>query len=330
MDDDAQNTVALEDYLLTWRFMPELGINVGRHKAAFGKQENTVESRQMLIDRSLANEVFNIRRGTGLELFGVLPVADSKLYHRVGIYNGFDDAQRSPFLENDNNPAVAARLELPLRGATPDDFTNESDLSFLENPVLQFACSLAYANARNEEHFGGGEDDNYEVLVKGMDAKSDIVEPGGKIALFGADVAYKYQGLSVIGEGFYQHADLDRGDLGFEDDFGATRNVFDPAGRVLIDGYEVDNFGWYVQTGYFLVPKVFEIAGRISGVHVDNTNDMYEYAGGWNWYLSGQELKLSMDITYIDDLPLAVSGPNFAGVQNNSLFLLRSQLQFMF
>ena len=65
-------------------------------------------------------------------------------------------------------------------------------------------------------------------------------------------------------------------------------------------------------------------------VHVDHANDSYEYSGGWNWYLSGQDLKLSMDVTYIDDLPLISGTPGFDGVQNNSLLLVRTQLQFHF
>jgi len=329
-DDDDGDDTFLQEYELAYSFMPELGVRVGRYKAAFGRQENTSSGRQMLIDRSLANEVYNISRGTGVELFGVLPCADTSLHYRVGVYNGFDDEGNGGISGNDNNPAVAARLVLPLLGATTADFKNESDLMFHENPVMQLGTSFAYANATNEDHFSGGLDDSYEVLAKSTDGRTDIVEAGGEVTMFGADVAVKCQGFSAMLEGFYQHADLDSGEVMFENDFGTSRNDFDLAGDALLHGYESDNYGWLAQAGYFLVPKTFELVSRVSGVCVDGSNDSYEYAGGWNWYLAGQDLKLSMDVTYIDELPLVSSSPNFDGVQNNSLFLIRTQLQFRF
>jgi len=328
-DDDEEDDTMLQEYELAYRLMPELGVKVGRYKSAFGRQENTSSGRLMLIDRSLANEVFNISRGTGVELFGALPCADSKLYYRAGIFNGFDDEGSASIADNDNNPAVAARLELPFLGATPADFKNESDLMFHENPVMQLGMSFAYANATSEDHFSGGMDDNYEVLAKGGDGRTNIVEAGGEVTLFGADVALKSQGLSVLLEGFYQHADLDSQEIGYEDDF-ASSFITSRLNLNGLDGYEMDNWGWLAQAGYFIVPKTFELVSRVSGVCVDSSNDSYEYAGGWNWYLAGQDLKLSMDVSYIDDLPLESSTPNFHGVQNNSLFLIRSQLQFQF
>ena len=148
--------------------------------------------------------------------------------------------------------------------------------------------------------------------------------------MFGADASYKCRGLSVTLEGYYQHVNLDNGEWSYSNQFDTNRNALDVFGNEVIDGDEYDNFGWYAQTGYFLVPKVFELVSRVGSVCLDNCNDSYEYAGGWNWYLYGQDLKLSMDLTYIDDLPIVNSNTNYYGVQNNSLFLIRTQLQFMF
>jgi len=193
-----------------------------------------------------------------------------------------------------------------------------------ENAVMQLGASFAYANSTTEDHFSGGSSDNYEVLAPGGDGMTNIVELGGEATMFGADVAMKYQGLSVILEGFYQHANLDSGEVDFEHDFGSARDSYG------LKGYDLDNYGWMVQSGYFIVPKSFELVSRVSGVCVDGSNDSYEYAGGWNWYLAGQDLKISMDVTYIDDLPLESSSPNLHGVQNNGLLLIRSQLQMQF
>ena len=209
-------------------------------------------------------------------------------------------------------------------GATPSDFKNESDLAHHENPVAQIGASFAYTNDRNENHFAGGESDHFEVLAAGGDGKTNIVEAGGEVTMVATDYSYKHQGFSANLEGFYQHTDLDSGEVAFEHDFGSARDAFG------LDAYDFDNWGWTAQAGYFIVPKTFELAGRISGVCVDNSNNSYEYAGGWNWYLAGQDVKVSMDVTYIDDLPMVSASPNFDGIQNNSLFLVRTQFQFMF
>ena len=325
MDDDNNNNANLIDYKVWYSFMPELGVTVGKFKGAFSKQfSETSPAATMFTDRSLATTVFNIGRGTGAELFGALPLCDTNLYYRAGAYNGYRDNAQNPFTTNDNNPVLAARLKVPLLGATPDDFINESDLMYHENPVMLLGTSMAYANPTTEDSFAGQTDHSYNVMVKGSDGLGNNVSPGGEIVMFGADASYKCRGLSVTLEGFYQHVNLDNGEWIYTNQFGTARDAFG------IDGTEYDNFGWYAQTGYFLVPKVFELVSRIGSVCVDNCNDSYEYAGGWNWYLYGQDLKLSMDLTYIDDLPMVNSGTNYYGVQNNSLFLVRTQLQFMF
>jgi len=310
-------------YELSYSFMPELGVRLGKYKGPFGKQEPTSAGRLMFIDRSLANEVFNIDRNVGVGLFGTVDLGDIKPYWEMMVFNGFRDNENAPFSGNDNTPSLAARMVTPLMGASREDFLNESDLEYHENMVAQVGCSFAYTNDRAEDNFAGGESNSYTYLGKSdYDCKADVFQLGGEAVLFGADVAMKYQGLSVILEGFYQHIDGDSDEFSDASDFGTIRNG--------IDGLELDNYGWYAQAGYFLVPKSFELVGRVGGVCVDSTNDSYEYAGGWNWYLYGQDLKLSMDVTYIDDLPIVSSSPNFNGIQNNSLFLVRTQLQFQF
>ena len=326
-DDDsaAANNVRLYTYFLSYSVQPEFGIKVGRYKGAFGKQENTSSGRQQFVDRSLANEVFNISRTTGVEAFGELPAGEAKTYYRLGIYNSFHGDSTIPFADNDNSPAFAARFTVPLMGATPADFKNESDLIKHQNPVSQIGVSFAYSDAQNEGHFAGGEDDNYEVLVPGGDGKTNIVEALGEVTMFGVDYSYKHQGFSLNLEAFCQTADLGS-TISYEHDFGSVR---DAAG---VEGSSINNYGFIAQAGSFVDPDhTVELVGRVSGVAVDSSNDSYEYAAGFNWFPSGsQDLKISLDATYIDKLPIVSSSPNFDGVQNNSLLLIRTQVQFQF
>ena len=330
LDDDSTDIGVLQEYEASYSFMPELGVRLGRYKLPFGKQETSSAGRLMMVDRSLANEVFNISRAVGVELFGQCPVMDNNIHYRMSVFNGFRDERNGTLAANDNNPAVAARLVMPLLGANPGDFANESDLKGYEQPAAQVGVSFAYANARTEDHFAGGSDTAYTVLAKNLDGRTDTFSAGGEVTMLGADVAYKCNGLSLILEGFYQHADLDSREIMSTGTFGTARDDMNGDRILDINGLELDNYGWNAQAGYFLIPGKFELVSRVGGVHTDNTNDCYEYAGGWNYYIAGQDLKLSMDVTYIDDLPIMSGAANYAGMQNNSLFMIRSQLQLQF
>ncbi|MBN1766465.1 MAG: hypothetical protein JW860_14510 [Sedimentisphaerales bacterium] len=320
-DDSTNNAVLIQEYEVSYGFSPDLAVRVGRYKGPFSKQEITSSGAQMMVDRSLANEVFNISRTTGVELVGDLPMSDTSLNYRLGMYNGFKDEKHKPFTDYDNNPAVGGRIVLPLLGASTKDFANESDLMMHENPVMQLGASVIYNNSTDEETFIGGDEDNYRILVRDVNGDVTSVPAYGETTMFGLDLSYKHQGVSIILEGFLQHADLN-GSL-----------VDDAMGAGVVDSYKIDNYGWYAQAGVFVVPKTFELACRVGGVCIDDGPDAMEYAGGWNWYLSGQDLKLSMDCTYIDDmLPIDESSPNLYGSANSgdSLLMVRTQLQFQF
>ncbi len=327
-DDDVTDggnggTVRVYEYNLSREFSPEFGLKIGRFKSPFGKQETTSSGRQSLVDRSLANEVFNIGRGQGIEAFGLVKAGSQPVHYRVGVFQGLQDDNEINAKDHDNSPAFTARLAMPLGNAKISDFKDESDLARVKDPVSMIGTSFAWSNDRAENNFTGGESDSYEFLGKStVDGRTDIFELGGEMFLGGLDYSYKHNGLSLNLEGFVQCIDVDSGAVSDESDFGNTV-------RSGLDGEKLTNYGWHAQSGYF-VAKNFELVGRVSGVCVDSSNDSYEYAGGWNWYLSGQDLKLSMDITYIDDLPLESSSPQFEGIQNNSLFLVRTQLQFQF
>lgn len=323
-DDSPEDNTRLYEYFLSYAFSPEFGLKAGRFKGPFGKSETTSSGSQGMIDRSLANEVFNISRVQGIEAFGEVAMGDDTGHYRVAVFNGLQSDAHTPTVDNDNSPGIAARLAIPLNGSSPADFKNESDLKNHDNPVSQVGFSAAWANNRDEDHFAGGESDDYEFLAQSSaDNHTDIFELGGEMVLGGVDYSFKHQGFSLNLEGFVQCIDVDSGEVSDESDFGNST-------RTGTNDSKVTNYGWSAQSGMFLVPKKFELVGRVGGVCVDSSNNSYEYAGGWNWYLSGQDLKLSMDVTYIDDLPLISGSPGFDGVQNNSLLLVRTQLQFHF
>lgn len=89
-----------------------------------------------------------------------------------------------------------------------------------------------------------------------------------------------------------------------------------------------DDWGYYAQAGFYLVPERWELAARVSGVDFARSNnpdvrgDIMEYTAGLNYYLYGHNVKLQMDYSFIDT-------DTFSG-GNRGDHLLRVQTQFLF
>ena len=90
-----------------------------------------------------------------------------------------------------------------------------------------------------------------------------------------------------------------------------------------------DDWGYYGQVGYFIVPEHWELAARISGVDFQQANNpatfykkTTEYMIGLNYYLYGHNLKMQLDYSFLDQDP-------FLGA-NQSNNRVRLQTQFLF
>ena len=91
-----------------------------------------------------------------------------------------------------------------------------------------------------------------------------------------------------------------------------------------------NDWGFYTQTGFYVIPERLEIAGNISGVQFDKLNvagvnkRTTAYSFGVNYYLYGHNLKIQADYAYLDNVafkgqPKAVDSNRF-----------RLQSQFLF
>ncbi|MDR2337174.1 MAG: OprO/OprP family phosphate-selective porin [Deltaproteobacteria bacterium] len=69
-------------------------------------------------------------------------------------------------------------------------------------------------------------------------------------------------------------------------------------------GKNSNNYGYYIQAGYFVVPKDIEVALRFSGVSLDkhfvrnSSSDSFEYSAVLNKYILGHNLKLQTSVSY--------------------------------
>lgn len=136
-------------------------------------------------------------------------------------------------------------------------------------------------------YFGGS--GNYNV----RDLSDD------KVTQFGTEAGMKYKGFAFQSEFFYRHTKP--GDTTL-----ATTN----------------DYGYYAQAGYFLIPKHLEVDARASQVFLQGLqNDKAEFMAGLNYYVLGQHIKLQSDYAV---LPANTKN----GVETSQRWRLKLQTKF--
>jgi phosphate-selective porin OprO and OprP len=316
--DDTEN-VGIYYAWMNYKFVEAANIRVGLYKLPFGRQETTSDQKQMLVDRSLANEVFNAGRSMGVMLHGAL--FDRRLDYGVSVSNGLKnnlDSVDNPDANNalDTNPAITARTVYhAMYDKIGKDFEGESDLEYHKKPALDFGASFAWNADRG---------DSRNVTLPFQIPDKTRNGPGGyglssanntNIAQFGLDSAFKYLGFATQAEYFLRIVENER--------------TTSPWFLSTNENGSIHQQGGYWQAGYFVVPQKVELVARLGGVWDFGNDNMWEYAGGVNYYIRGHNLKLQADVTRINESPVRSSRLDFAN-QNDDMTLFRLQLQASF
>ncbi|HHT9125062.1 MAG TPA: porin [Candidatus Brocadiia bacterium] len=258
----------LLDYYFNMTHIPPLNVQFGQFKAPFNRQRITSSGNLQLVDRSTANEVFNLDRQIGMMLHSML--FDKRFEYGFGVFNGssvtgVDASSGRNLKENDNN-----RHLFVLRAAYNPfgEFGySESDVEFSEKLKATIAGAAGYSSD--------------EITVSGSEEDVDTTRLVGELGL-------KYRGFSFLTEGYYRHRDA--GDLS----------------GIVSRGNIADN-GFFTQAGYFIIPKRLEIAGRHSFVDFDDdvplggVDELREYTGGINYFFEGHRSKLQANIVRVEE-----------------------------
>jgi hypothetical protein len=132
------------------------------------------------------------------------------------------------------------------------------------------------------------------------------------VAIYSLDASMKYRGMSLTSEWYFRNLSNFRG--------APTPDLFD--------------HGYWLQAGYFIVPRKFELLSRWSRVIGDSgtlggaTQSADEIASGAVWYFSGQHAKLTVDATHLNGAP--INSPTLDISPGDQGWLFRTQLQFGF
>lgn len=200
---------------------------IGQFKIPFDREFLAPGFDLQLIERSLANAEFSLQRDIGLQLSGQ-KIADV-LEYRIGIFNG-SGANRTNV---DDDLMYTGRVVL-----TPFGRSYTYSQAALDMPDMpQLAIGLAAA-------FMPGLESGERATLAGRLGDIQIVPVESDVYQSSVDLAFKYRGFSL--EAGYYNREIDPKDA----------TTF---GKQDADGY-------YIQAGYFLIPKHLEIATRYSFV----------------------------------------------------------------
>ena len=172
--------------------------------------------------------------------------------------------------------------------------------------------SIRALDAGGQQNFGG------DMAVQGR-LEFDILEPYGYLesspdvvddAQFSLGLAAAFNPIDQA-SGFQNVMPGDETlNVTIDTGYRLGRFAFQTAGyyrknNLRLSPVDAHDWGYYGQVGYFIVPRQWEFAARISGVSFDQPNNpvvgggVTEYTIGLNRYLHGHHVKVNTDYSYL-------------------------------
>jgi len=282
---DGSKAIELYDWWASWNKNPALSVQFGQWKVPWNRQRVVSSQNQQMIDRASSQDEFTMDRQIGVMLHGKL--FNKKFEYYAGAFNGNARNQSS----NGNNEMLyIARASWNPFGAYGKGIGEvESDINFSEKPIAHLSAAISYDGAADRERFSSTTIDLDPPVGTGVTLKE--VNKTSVVAEYGL----KYRGFSTSAEAYWRRFDDIR-----------ANNIDSIGSGVIIDR------GFFVQGGYFIMPKKLELAGRYSLVDFDDERDedaVREVALGANWFINGtHDNKLQFNwIRQDNELPNSVS-----------------------
>ncbi len=315
---------------VNYHFCDEFQMTAGLMKLASMRSSMTSDANLQFVERPMVDAVFAAGYGIGLRFWGQL--FDQRLTYYLDIANSMtngEGAGAGATIRNDEvnqldgNPAILFRTVYHVMGEDADTFACQADHNHCQEPGLDIGFHYAF----NEDY--------QDAITSSIPyPRKTFFRSGGfgltnsnglQINQFGFDAAFKYMGFSATAEYVLRILDVRS----------AASAPYSPLFLATGDGSTNVQHGGYLQCGYFLpIPGMedkFEVVGRVGGIAAVSSGSecAWEYAGGLNYYINGDNLKLQTDITYVDEAPISNSRYSLANVNDDAL-VFRVQLQLAF
>src|SRR5438105_6262211 len=275
-----RSTTQIFDAYIDLKQFPSPNLRVVKYRTLFGRQEYASSALLQFVDRNFVAEAF-VPNGIDRRDQGVTIHSDEKKYpinYAFGVFNGVGINLTRLGLNtpgNANELMYVGRVTADLMGKPGYP---EGDLAYSLTPQMAVGLSYGY-NAGLQTNATPTTDPGVNTQISSAIASvgnGRLLNQGVvNLGTTGVDFIFKYKGLSLQSEGFVRNVD--------------TR---DPSKRIG------NATGFYVQGGYFVVPKTIEVVGRYSYMDPDThsaQDTLTSALGGLNWYLNGHEHKLQFD-----------------------------------
>jgi hypothetical protein len=287
-----------------------LGFRAGKWKSPFSRSREESARRFQFTERSVANLFFDIGRATGVSLYGGHDLFSVPSRFEIALINGLNTGRDAVVSANDldQNFGWSARSSVDPIGQFVD---GESDLGWSEQSALRFGAGVAGSRV---DRAGSREFDRSRVVASGeslAELLPDTVD-AYDILFFTVDGHWKIRGFSLIAEHHWRSLSQFSG--------GSVPDLADS--------------GLLVQGGYFLIPRRFEVLARWSRVlgnsgTLGNSDQRTDEIGtGAVWFIKGNNVKYTMDVSWIDGVP--TNSPRLSLLPGDEGWLMRSQLQVGF
>ncbi len=269
-DASKARAVELIDWWASYNKNPALSVQFGQWKVPWNRQRVISSSKLQLIDRATSQDEFTQDRQVGAMIHGKL--FNKKFEYYAGMFNGNGRNEKSN--ENNEHLYILRASWNPFGAFGKGIGEKESDLDWSVKPKAHLSAAIAFDNAADETieletRYGGA------ITAKEVDKTSIVGEYG-----------LKYKGFSTKAEFYWRKFDNIKTD------------------SALPEGTKVIDRGFFVQGGYFVIPKRFEIAGRYSLVNFDNSRAVdatRETTVGLTWFFAGHGNKLQANWVRVDN-----------------------------
>ena len=318
------------DAFIGYRFNDMLKLRAGSFKVPFTKAELMSDTKIAIMERPEENTPFDAQRSIGLSLFG--DIQPDTLAYEVSMNNGSNSniLRRVTTTNNNtsglasynygNRPSFYARLNCAGAGKISEFFRSESDLRNDNRDLIWMLGAAAGYESQNSTDYTFVRN---TTTVPGL-GKNDGPGFASTYVLNGdlfrgtVDLSAKYQGWALNSAAYFQQVN--------------ANPVAGTSSNLLPFGVNKASFfqsGYYAQLGYMIIPQKLEIVGR-GGVLLTegdpNIGDYYTL--GANYYLFGDNAKVSADATYSPEGAFTDAGNGT--IQNTHEVIFKLQLQLAF
>ena len=323
----APGAVSVLDMNVTSTHIPWLNVQVGQYKVYFNRSQINSTASMQFANRALAMDAFTAN-GLNRRDVGITVMNDEELYpvtYYLGVFNGagplvnrfaqFSSEEPTagcpggqtggnPFPSPAGCPAnqrslnanlrsnvsqlmYVARLQANLMGRAG---YGEGDMAYSETPQMVVGGAYAYnpsIDTSTNNAFVGIDLANLSVrrqlaaLGNGRMLGQGVVD----FSTWTLDYAFKYRGFSLQAEYWFRNVIRHNKELPCMQTavIGGPCTVFAP-------GQFGNTTGWYVQSGYYLIPRKVEVAARYAWWDPDTRSggDLIKQVDvSLNWFLSG-------------------------------------------